>query len=367
MAENTTELAIPSEESDRISILKVWLSIMVVFVHSYGANVNYVGGTVIYSIPAWLDMIEYTLSEVICRSAVNSFFFLSAYLLYRKPFLWKQNIRKKTRTLLAPYFIMNFLWILIFFVAQQIPALSSLFSDKKNIVTNWNLTEWISRFFGFPSSMYPMLYPLWFIRDLFVLNLLSFVFEWVVNKLGHFSIALFVLLWLLISIPSPYSYILNIQSICFWGMGCYFAQRRINLSSLDKYKVIIFTGYICLVVLYCFLLYSYGTSFRTIVYRICTMTGVAFWFVCATKIKGKIKPIILYISRFSFCIFIFHEANLTISRKLITRIMPQTTVSALFLYFGVSAIIIVFCILAGIILEKHTPKIYKIITGGHNR
>ena len=367
MTQDRQELVISPDESSRISVYKVLLSVMVVFIHSYGANVNFAGETVIFDVPAWLDTLEFTFSEVLCGCAVNAFFFLSAYLLYRKPFSWKQNIKKKARSLLVPYFIMNSLWILIFFTAQHIPAMSSFFSDPKNIVANWDLAEWISRYFASPSSMFPMLYPLWFVRELFIMNLLSGIYPWIVKKLGHFSLALFVLVW--VFLLSSNVFFIHLQALCFWGMGCYFANRRISISSLDKHKAIIASVYIPLAVAVVALHYSAYSddSIYRYFHRLCTMTGIAFWFVYATKVKGRIKSIVLSVSKYSFCIFIFHELNLTILRKITTKVVPQTTFFALILYFIIPAIIIGFCILLSRLLEKYMPKVYSLISGGRSR
>ena len=364
MVEKSSELTISQEESIRIRILKVWLTIMVIFIHSYNTNVNFVGKTIAFSEPVWLFTIKCIISKILSRSAVPAFFFLAAYFLYRKQFSWKKNITKKIRSLLFPYFILNALWIFIFFVAQKIPSTRSFFATSENIIANWSFADWIANFFGSPSSSYPILYPLWFIRDLFVLNLLSFVFDWIVKKFGHISFAIFLLVWLFLY--STHIFFLNVQSLCFWGIGCYFARQRISISVLDKYKVIIAIAYPCLSIITYFLLDNSGI-WALFIYRLCSLVGIAFWFVCTTKIKGKFKTIILFISKYSFCIYLFHEMNLTILRKIIAKFVPQTPFVAVFFYFVIPVIIIALCVLLSWLLEKYTPKVYKIISGGRSR
>lgn len=119
MTSGNHEMRITKEESWRISILKVWLTVMVVFIHMEN-EISTVGGT-ITSLPSWQDTLEFVISRAVSRCAIPFFFFLSAYLLYRKPFSYKQNIRKKARSLLIPYLILNTFWIVVFLVNIFLP------------------------------------------------------------------------------------------------------------------------------------------------------------------------------------------------------------------------------------------------------
>ncbi len=364
MAADHSEFTITDGESKRISVLKVWLSIMVVFIHSYDSSINFVGETVALDVPVWLDATKYIISQAISQSAVPAFFFLSAFFLYRKPFSWKQNICKKAQSLLVPYFILNTFWILVFFVGQHIPSLSPYFSQPKNIVANWSIGDWFARFFGSPSNMYPLLYPLWFIRDLFVLNLLAPPFEWFVKKAGPWSLAVFLAVWLLLD--STHLFFLNIPSLCFWGIGCYFAVRRISVSSLDQYNKTALV-YPCLLIIVFLLRNSAGIEFRFF-YRLCLLVGVYFWYTFTTKINRESRRnALLFVSKYSFCIFLFHEMNLTILRKILTKLVPQTPIFALILYFGVTMLIVFLCVLLSWFLEKYMPKFYRVISGGRSR
>lgn len=364
MAEENATLTISKEESQRISVFKVWLSIMVVFIHAYDTNMYFAGDTVTFADPAWLDTMKYLVSQALSGSAVPAFFFLSAYLLYRKPFVWKQNIRKKAKSLLIPYFLLNALWILIFFIAQNIPVTQPFFSNPENIVANWGLAEWATRFFGSPTDLFPMLYPLWFVRTLFILNVLSFAFDWFVEKLGRYSLVIFILGWLFIE--TTHVFFLSIQAICFWGLGCYFAKRKISISSFDKYKIPLAAAYICLVAATVFTRDGSGIL-CLFVHRLCRLTGVAFWYVCTTKIRGRIMPAISFVAKYTFCIYLFHEMNLTILKKVLARLVPQTSFFAVFFYFGIPVIIIGFCVLLSFLLEKYTPGVYRLVSGGRRK
>ncbi len=355
------ELTISKEESRRISILKVWLSVMVVFIHLEN-EISPAGGAAAFALPAWLDTLEFVISRAVSRCAVPAFFFLSAYLLYRKPFSWQQNLRKKVRTLLIPYLILNTFWILVFFAGQHIPQLSPFFTRQETNVAAWNFMDWVGAYLGAPSNDWcPLLYPLWFVRNLLILNLLSPVFEQIIRKAGKWSLVIFLPVWILI--PNNNA----VLSVCFWGTGCFFACHRISLSALDQYRKGS-AAYPVLIVLVCLLRERLGETGPRIVYNLCLLAGMLFWYTCTTDIKGdKFRKVLLFISGYSFCIYLFHEMNLTILRKILMKILPQTSVSALIQYFGLTAAIVTGCVLLSWLLERFAPKLYRIVSGGRIR
>ena len=93
-------------------------------------------------VPQWLWMIKYIISNVISIVAVPGFFIIASILLYRKPFGWKENVKKKIRTLIVPYFILNTMWILIFLICQSIPFLKIYFGREESLVVNWTWVQW---------------------------------------------------------------------------------------------------------------------------------------------------------------------------------------------------------------------------------
>lgn len=353
-----SELRITEEESRRISILKVWLTVMVVFIHME----NEISTGTAVSLPAWLDTLEFVISRVVSRCAIPAFFFLSAYLLYRKPFRWMQNIRKKARSLLVPYLILNTFWILVFFAGQHISSLSPYFSREETMVGSWSFVDWIGAYFGSPSNDWcPLLYPLWFLRNLFILNLLAPVFEGFVRKTWWWSLLVFLPVWIL---PENNNLAL---SFCFWGVGCCFAVRKVSLSYLDRYRkwAVIYPALILLV---CLLWKDLGQTGPRIIYHICLIAGMFFWYTCGTKIReGKARKALLFVSRYSFCVYLFHEMCLTILRKVFAKMMPQTGAAALIQYFGPAVIVLAGCILLSWLLDRYMPLIYRVISGNRSR
>ena len=63
MTSENRELRITEEESQRISILKVWLSVMVVFIHMEN-EINTASGA-IASLPGWVELLEFVINRAV--------------------------------------------------------------------------------------------------------------------------------------------------------------------------------------------------------------------------------------------------------------------------------------------------------------
>ncbi len=104
------------------------------------------------------------------RTAVPVFFLISAYLFFvdfvpSKNYLDK--IKKRWNTLMIPYFITIFIYFLFYYITQQIPFLRSFYEESK-LVENYTMFQIIEKIFIVPINP-----SLWFLRDLFLIYLLS--------------------------------------------------------------------------------------------------------------------------------------------------------------------------------------------------
>ena len=313
-----------------------------------------------FDIPAWLSAFKYFVSDVISRCAVPGFFFMAAMFLYRKPFSWKENVRKKIKTLLIPYIIINSIWIGIYFCFQQIPSLSPYFSKPYNIVANWDMMGWLKAYF-FNARI--IVVPTWFMRDLFVLNLLALFIVKILDKFPKTSAIILLLAWICVPTEPFYkNFHWELQAVCFFCLGCLFVRQNLKLETFDKIPKFINLGiYIILLVAD---LLSREQPWNLFIHRFCALYGIIFWYSCFTKFKaGSLKNFLLGFSTFSFSIYIFHENMLRVVQKIFARIFPATPVFQLFLYVFVPMLIILYCVTLSVFLKKYFPRAHALITG----
>lgn len=356
---------ISSDESERIQFLKIWFTLMVIFVHSYTEEVRFVNETLVLQIPIWLDWIKYVISQVISNCAVPGYFFISAVLLYKKDFTWKENIKKKLKTLLVPYLIFNTFWIVFYYFAQHIPFFSVYFPQGKNIIADWGPLQLADAYLGFSVERehFPLFYPLWFIRDLMMLNLAAVFIKKLIDRLPKTIFA--VLILIIIFNVNTYIFGLNTSSIVYFSLGYYFVKYSMRFNDADKIKA----PYIIAIYGTCVLL-DCATRFMKINYLFhyaSIISGLIFFYRCTTKIQNrKLYTVLKKIAKYSFPIYLFHEMNLSILKKILVKLLPPTAFWQTILYFGIPMIIFILCTALSIVLDKYFHRIYAVLVGSRN-
>ncbi len=103
---------------------------------------------------------------------------------------------------------------------------------------------------------------------------------------------------------------------------------------------------------------------ESVIYRLGLTVGIVFWYVCATGLKGIPKRLVLSFSKYSFLIYLFHELNLTVLKKLLASLLPLTIPFQIAEYFCVPCIILLFCTGLSILLERIAPGVFVVLNGG---
>lgn len=339
--------------SRRLNLYKLILSVLVVYIHANSAAAE-------LAEPLWLINFRLMISYAVAHCAVPGFFLLSSILLYRKPFCWKENMRKKLRTLGIPYLLMNTFWIAAYFVAQQIPGLRDFFSNPDKLIAQWGFREYANAFLGFQKgSFYPFLYPLWFVRDLLVLNALASLLGYLIDHFPNICLTAAVAAWLFV--PETGIFFMDIESICFWVLGGVLVKKGISLEEGDRIPMALWVLAYAFLVL---LVMTVGRPYRWLA-RLTFVTGVFFWFrVTALVHSPRWMDVLGKLSAFSFGIYLFHEFLLTFIRKAAVKLLPLTPVSQLLQYLLIPAAVVVLCIAICMVLKKWFPRLYGLLTGG---
>lgn len=359
------EYVISEEESERMRILKIWFTVMVVFIHSYAEEVQFTEGTLVLDVPVWLVRIKYLLSQVIARCAVPGFFLLSGILLYRRGFTWAGNLRKKGRTLLVPYLLINTAWIVIFLIAQHISAFRVFFSRADNIVADWSPVGWANAYIGFSTDVngghYPFVYPLWFIRDLMVLNVLAPLLKTFIDRFPR--LVLLAMVTAMVFDANIHIPVLRRDSLVFFSLGYYMVKYNVHMTDTDRLDPALLTGaYGISVALDCVMLDS---PWQHLARMFSILLGIAFFFRFTTAVKNPAwKNRLLALAGYTLPVYLLHEMNLSVLKKLLRRLLPMNVFFQVLEYFGIPAVIICLCIAGSWMLRRFTPRLYALLTGG---
>ena len=325
---------------------------MVVFIHSNQEGVNLAGGSIVFETPAWLELIKRLGSDIIPRCAVPGFFLISGVLLFRKAFSWKENMAKKCRSLAAPYLLLNTLWILFYLICQSLPVVSGFFTQSR--IASWGLLDWLDAYTGFRSGG-PMVYHLWFLRDLFLMNLIAPAIGALTKKFPTASAALVLALYLLRAKTRYFG--ITIEAICFFTLGGCLVSWDVHLDSIKKKWP--------LAIAYALLVPAALLTDAPVVKKLCILFGVAFWLVCATDlVPGRFLQ---WLMPFSLDIYLFHQMTMTIFFKLVNKLVYPTPAAQLVEYLGMPFVMFAFCTGLAVLLRKFLPKTYSLLTGNRGR
>lgn len=355
---------IDRKTSDQITILKGLLMVLVVFIHSYREEVTFLEKNVVLITPEWFEWVRYFVSQVLARAAVPAFFLISSILLYRKEFLWAENMRKKVRTILIPYVLLNGFWILFFYVAQYIDFTIPYLTGPQSRIENWGLLGWLDAFFGNFVDDYPALYPMWFMRDLFLLNMAAVMIKKCVDAAPWLVLAAVLTMWLVpIPIPVIGGSELSGQSVVFFVLGYYVVKYNIQIRELCRLNGIWLA--LAFAICACATAYMRGTVYHYSMLHLTIFAGIVLLLKISRYMeKSRHRNVYIWFGTYSFFIYAFHEMGLTIITKLLARVVQQTTVVQVLEYFGIPVVMISFCVLAGSIVRRWLPGTYKVLTGG---
>jgi surface polysaccharide O-acyltransferase-like enzyme len=339
------------------------LIVFVVFIHNTAINrgVNFSTGTEIYQIPGYVQKIAELVSSFTCV-AVPLFFILSAYLLYSRESSFVNNLKKKCRTIIMPYFLWIILTITFLFIVQSFSFTKIFFATT--IIRNFTIMDWIQAFLGKfnsgrpPTHHHPLVGQFWFLRDLIILNVFFIGLKRIIDKFPAGTFVLLLILW----IADPNIYIINTGALLYFSIGYYIVKYNLDYKHIDNIKVndLIIMYVVTIIARLIF------HEYISIIGNINIFVGIIFFIrISIYFIKNeKIYSLLNWLKGYAFWVYALHMLLEAVLIKLSVLIIPMKEGWLLIQYFGVSIVTIILLIILGIILRKMSPKIYGILTGG---
>ena len=205
--------------------LRFPMIVLVTFAHSYGRVED--GFSMLTSDWSTYEFLKLLVSQTLVKVAMPVFFIMSGYLFFANVDKWdvatyKKKILRRVKTLLIPYLIWNLLmavklktFSMSMFWAYWIPA---------GIQVDW---------FGHEQLMTaPANMPLWFLRDLMVVSLLTPIIYILVRRFGYWLMALLTVLYL----SGVFAFIpgLSAYAVYFFTLGAFLSIRKMDLTGTFK-------------------------------------------------------------------------------------------------------------------------------------
>lgn len=342
-----------AETSNRITLLRVTLIIFVIFSHNNSTVIN--NTEVSYCIKTLI-------SGVVGRVAVPLFFFLSGYLLFLKETPYIVVLKKKAKTLLVPYLLWNTIVLGMFFIGQNEPLISRVFNDENKQIANYTLYQWLDAYLGLNYHGYPIAYQFWFIRDLMIFTILFPIGKWLVDHLPKITLAVMLVVWVL----QWRVLVMDGEATLFFLLGYYVVKYDTNFEKIDKLKFrYLFLAYIPILVVEMVLLLQ-DENF-ILFHKIGIGIGCVIWIKfskCLTSQESWCAKTNA-LAGYSFFLYAFHEPFMTMLRKVWAAVIPmEGTVWQMIQYFGLVAIVVIISLAVGWCVNRVSPKLYALLTGG---
>lgn len=310
----------------------------------------------------WFEGISYFLSDVVSRLCVPMFFIISGYLFFNidnfNKSIYIEKIKSRIKSLLIPLLCWNTLSLLAVFLLcyslGKFPATSSYTSWWNDTFATKNLLQIFKDIYWDPK----IAYQFWFIRDLFILVLLSPIIYILIKYVRLFAVIVLGILWYFnlsfITIPS-------IAAIFFFFCGAY-----LRLSKRENVLLNFKSGLSIISILYPIVAVANIFFRNNYIHNLGIILGVIFMFnIVSYFIQRDKLHTNEFLAKASFFVFAFHEPLLTIIKKVYVKLFPATNAfMPIIEYFGQAFVVILISLIAYKILKKYLPKINSLLMGG---
>ncbi len=345
------ENTITKDTSNKIRIIQVVFTVMVVYIHAYNLDVygvTRIGG--IDSLCYYLERILYYITAV----AVPGFFFLSGYLFYVN--LGRCNIKakyiKRFYSLVIPYFIWNTIAYVFWIVLENIPAIA----QRLSMTHGWELT---------PASfvyalMAPVNSPLWYMRNLFAVLLIAVPLWYCIKqKWGYIPLVGLLIISVLVK-ADKYNLIYDIFMFSFGGYVAIHLNKLFQSKNkhIQRVSIAVLSVYVIISVLLPEIDYKkYGIQLLVDI-----VIFLGFWFCFNVNTLGGNK-LIAKISGTRTFIYFSHSILLESMEKLFFIALGKSVVTALVDYIIMPVMVVCVLVVIGGFIQKHAVQIWKVLNG----
>lgn len=360
-----TEIDFESLQSKTISFLRPVLILFVVLIHTYPHS--YLKGFNIETFELY-HIVHTFFVKYFLPIRVPLFFFFSGFLFFRglEQFSKERYLKKlKTRfkTLFIPYVFWNFCFLFFILITKLFPlqflGLSKfVFSFSTIVHSLWNYYG----YYDYCDCMHPINAPLWFVRDLMCMVLLSPVIYFLLKKakiafLALVYIAYTINLWQ--NIPG-----LDLRAITFFSTGAYFSIHGINFTKLFYGKAIKYMAVYAVLFFSC--IYFKNDSFDSYLINLSIISGIPFIISLTSYFieKGTIRPN-KKLTDSTFFIFAYHAIVIgSVSKIFIRLFSPISEIKLILLFFLIPIFIFFLGYIVYHISKRILPRFTAFITGG---
>lgn len=371
-------------QSKTIAWLRFALVMMVLLVHVHpDANPNFLGmGHLAEGNPA---QAAYTIGVsalfVVCNVSVPLFFFISGFLFFTEAGAWtwgtwRGKLKRRVCTLLVPYVAYNLLSAANGYLMQAIDPAFTVAWDNPSawpfIGEFWNSTTacaGMTNVFGFSMQLYyPADVPLWFVRDLVVMVLLSPVLYYLLMHAACVYLPLVAVLYVCgagATFPG-----ISTNALLFFSLGAFFRLRGMDVVQFARKSRWLWLS--AALVLLAFSTACYEERYAQQLHQAFYIAGIFVLILLASALiergRVRVRPLLVKSSFFVFAVHmvpVAHGSLLSLGGCVTRLLFPLESIGGAVAGYAFAA-----CFVAGagillyVGLGKCAPRLLSILSGG---
>lgn len=338
--------------SSSIACMRFPLAVTIIFYHSHTivSTPNcYFYFKFIYPFSLWLG-----------ETGVPAFFFISGLWFFYSKKTYKEKIRNRIKSLLAPYFLWNTIMLAAFIVAFLLGYNHMI--NKIKYIAEYGLIDYIRAYwdcgdwaYGNGKPVYP---PMWFVRDLFLLCLLSPVIKVIIKNTNFIFPLAAILFWLFFP-----GFWLIPESIMAFCIGAYFPLCNRNpMDFLDKHKKLVIGSMILLGIADIITNTVYFIPYNLQIHRLAVLANIiSIPIIGELFIKHHVS--MKSLSNMAFFIYCIHLPIVALFRKPVLWYPHLSDGIHIALYFSTVILVTIITIYIYKITKTIWPSFIRIATG----
>lgn len=344
-------------DKHRLSLAITWLRFPLIFLiillHCYsvqrieGDHITYFRA--LYPFYNWLG-----------ESGVPGFFFISGYLFFLSKKSYSQKIATRVHTLIIPYLLWNSLLLILYLIAYAV-GFPQVINGRS--IADYKLIDYVRLFWDRGSfdngNFVPLLCPLWYIRNLLIMSILSPLFYIIIKYLREFFL-LFIAIWWMIT----YNNAFIPQTILFFSLGAYFSILNINpLEVISKNKSPFLTLFVLLATGDIITHVAISTPINLQIHRLALIFNIPALFLLADYcVQHGYSNNLLPNS--AFIVFCVHYPIVVILRKFsISQFSNASDITHIMLYFVCVIISTLLSLGIYLLFNKYLPNVKRVLSG----
>ncbi len=294
------------------------------------------------------------------ETGVPAYFFISGMLLFYSSKNYFQQLRSRFKTLFIPYMLWNGLLLLVF-VAIWLLGFDSKINSKSLDDFTW--LDYIRVFWdrgdrNWGNTM-PMMTPMWYIRNLMVMYILSPILAYAIRLIGPMIPIVSGLFWI-----NSHSVAFSLQTLTMFSLGAYFPLKEINpIDFWRQYKIHILFFFVCFGLADNYMhIVGIGGNAALVVHRLALVTNTFFMIWLGTYFydRGWRFP---RLSRAAFFIFCIHFPIMIGIRSVAAKHLEWPDSVHLLVYVVSVSLVTAICYGIFALLSRYAPWFIRISTG----